>query len=727
MKNEVEERFLEHWRGILSYSKKEGPHTNILQYQQEACEQLEQLRREIISGNNSSWIPSSNVDTITTSSIEISNDLFLSLDSCGIVRSLLRLVAIDASLGSLLVSVEEEERGLFVLLRGYTVLEYVTREKGEGKLNSLGYPLPFSACTKDQFAAVIAEEEKKALSTMLGLKDIVFQISTALGASSTKDGLAETPPSGAVLKEQAPLPSTSFPYWGSSLFVLLLNGLALHATKTDAVCDLDGKDFLSVAVMLLEYAEKVYQDWDHQHSLQCDGEVPGPSGGTSWLERVQGAIKQETGELQLDSIPPESHSMYWEGFLMGDARLHTLFFLIQGLTHQGRTIEAFRCCRMTLYFQLILQNKEISRLEWSKNILSLFNHYCSGGAFGHALHCLQAAEAVITKDKDSGQEEREEALGYLYWSYGKYHQTRLQFYGDRKGQTEINGDRSESLLEKLDFSKDWSNFPLDEVPPFSEAPPITNYDEARKEFIQGLKWLNTALEYFPFDSLCTTHIRIQQDICRSYEFLCAFETNPLRVIACVQREIRILEPFAGKLNFNAYPTLQRQLLYDTGCLRERLIELCVEHRRYRSPEKNEEKNDIFTDSNFNKLIEKTIQGFLSFCQTWIREREKSEGKVNNIHIPTIENARVEEENREPFFRALMRVGRLHTMKAYTSPKEEYDGIKQACEAYKQALTFVKGNLLPRNSSVTDEELKYGEEIVNLLEVKQLDLYHAYCK
>lgn len=722
-----EEDFLQVWRGILSHSKKEGPHTNILQYQQEGCELLEKLRREILLPQNALCDSSSLMSTTTgtTSSGHISDGLDSPTPCFSIASALLRLVAVDAALGALLITLEEEERGISVLLRGCTVLQYVMEKKLKSKFHEVEPFSSFSSAMMSQISSEIGKEEQKALKSILTLKDIVYQISAT--SSSSKKRLYEvTPTSDDVLAKSFPLPFVSFPYWGSSLLVLLLNGLGLYITKTLREWDLDIKDPLSVAVIFFEYGETVYQEWDHMHNLDEGASETDSHGCTSWLNQIKDGISEETGELVLDSIPSESHPLYWERYLMEDARLHTFFFLAQGLTHQGRVIEAFHCCRMTLYLQLALQNREISRLEWAKNMLQLFNHYCSSGAFGHALHCLQAADAAISMDKDSHQEDREEALGYLYWSYGKYHQSRLQFYGERKGKEDINAEGPSSLLHKLDFSKGWADFPLDGVPPFSLVPPLTNYDEARKEFIDGVKWFNTALNYFRFELLCTSHIKIQQDICKLYTFLCYFESDPLRVIACVQRQISILEPFASKLNFNAYPTLQRQLLYDTGCLREELVERCAEQRAHWPDEKTKEKNRIFTDTGFNKLIDKSIQIFASFCHTWTREREGRERRKKNLASPNIENLSIEEENRETLFRALIRIGRLHTLKAYISPKEEYEGIKQACDEYEKALTFAQLNGFSQCSSVSNEELKITMETVELLKAKQKDLYNAYC-
>lgn len=719
----TEECFLQNFRAILSHSKKEGPHTNILQFQQEASEQLEELRREILSYQSAHLPTSSSLSTPTSSSIISKEFKSLNLPPTGI-NIVLRLVAIDASLGALLVSVEEEERGLPFLLHGYTLLQYILQQKVKDNFQEMLHFLAIPPSTSAHSAAVTIE--RAAMKSIVNMKEIISQVSHCSDASSKQEHLCD-PDSAKFFQECNPLPFVCFPYWGSSLVVLILNGLALYASKTLLPLSDDRKDPLSTTVMLLEFAESVYCEWEHQHTLLHSGsETCGSSDSVFWLAQMKDIMNKETGELALDAIPLEKHAICWERYLTEEARLHTLFFLSQGLTHQNRTIEAFRCCRITLYLQFVLHNTENSTEEWAKNMLQLSSHYCSSGIFGKALHCLQAADAVLSSRKAIQQEKMDETLGYLFWSYGKYYTSRLEFYGEKKRQEEANAEDSSSLVEKLDFAKGWMDFPIEGVPPSSSISPITCYDEARSEFIQGLKKFHNALEYFPFEQLCTSHIGVQQDICRHYEHLCAFETDPLRIIACVQREVRILEPFASKLNFNAYPTLQRQLLFDTGCLRERLVELCIKQRKCCPSEKERKKVGILTDALFNKVIDKTINSFTAFCKTWITEREKIEQSESNLPAAAIENIVIEEENREPFFRALARIGSLFTVKVYHSPKDEYDGIQLACEAYEKALAFVKRNPMSKCSSVTEEELNYTKEILDLLQRKRVDLYAAYC-
>lgn len=717
------ETFLQNFRAILSHSKKEGPHTNILQFQQEASERLEELRREILSHQSSCLPISSSLSTPTSSSINLCNEFDSLISPLNGINILLRLVAIDASLGALLVSVEEEERGLPFLLHGYTVLQYLSQQKLKDNFHEKFHSLAIPPSTSAHFAAAIIE--KDAVKSIVTLTEIISQVSYCSDASSKLE-YHRDPTSDGVVQEYNPLPFVSFPYWGSSLLMLILNGLALYATKTLLPLSDDGKDPLNTAVMLLEFSESVYYEWERQHTLLHGSfETCSSPDSVFWLAQMKDIIREETGELELDAIPSDKRPIYWERYLTEEARLHTFFFLAQGLTHQDRIIEAFRLCRITLYLQFVLHNKEISPQEWAKNMLQLSSHYCSSGAYGKALHCLQAADAVLSSRKAIQQEKMDETLGHLFWSYGKYYKSRLEFYGDKKRRGETNAEDSSSLLEKLDFSKGWMDFPVEGVPPSSSISPITDYDEARSEFIQGLKRFHTALEYFPFEKLCTSHIAIQQDICRLYEHLCAFETDPLRIIACVQREVRILEPFASKLNFNAHPTLQRQLLFDTSCLRERLVELCIEQRKCWPSEEERKKVAILTDALFNKLIDKTINGFTAFCSTWITEREMGEQKENNLPAVTIESIAIEEENREPFFRALARIGSLLTLKAYNSPKDEYDGIKLACEAYEKALAFEKRHPMLKCSSVTEEELNYTKEILHLLQRQREDLYAAY--
>lgn len=616
--DEDEVAFLKRFHSIEEHGKREGSHSNVFQYQQEACEMLESLRE----------------DTMRKSRTPLS------------IALLVRLVVVDATLGALLISVEEETRGEAVLLRGYGILQR------------------------------LCETDEDPPSDLL---------------------LEEIP--GALLADvfRAPLTRVrAFKYWGTAPAILLLNGFALYATKPAA----EVEDDLEASLRCLERAEAVYQDWDS----------PNNSAGATTSAIVKLPIN-EAGELDLGDIPAAQHTRYWERYHMECSRIVTLFYLAQALTSKGDMVQAFRYCHITLYLQLVLR-KETSYKEWARNTLQLSSHYCNFGAFPQALHCLKAAETLMPMSNPD-----EETAGIVSWSYGRYHKERLQHYADQR-RAGVTPPRVKGCL---DFSKGWLDFPVEGVPACSPSmlAPLTDYGEVREEFKCGLRRYNDALKYYPFDVLCTSHVEIQQEICRLYDVLSTFETDPLRVIALVQRQISIIEGFPAHLSFNAYPTLVRQLHYDIGCLREHLIELRITQRERCHKGEGHAGEQPIPDKNLNKLIVKAQDSFTRFCDSWLQST------VEGTSPPTISNVVVEEGCRVAFFRALMRLARLHTVAAYSTPREEYEGIRLACEGYEKAIAFAERNKFPSDAPASQREVQYAMELLSILQVKRIDLYNAF--
>lgn len=651
------------------------------------------------------------------------------------VGLLTRLIACDSTLGSLLVGAEAEEEGAIALRRAYALL---CSQDAVASLRMSSTPR--ESINNTTAAGAVSDMPPLLSPSMIEtlvptpLEDILRRETTPAAEDDfeTGDPLSQEKEEEEekmwTVRRMASVGGVvsppSFPYWAVSLSMHILNGLALYVTKTDSPLPTlraggrsteggEGADPVEISIALLQRSESLYQAWDALVTTTTP----------SAMHVIQLPIS-EAGDLLLESIPYERHPAYWERFQMEDTRITTLFYLAQALTSKGEMIQAFRYCHITLYLQLVL-HKETSKMEWARNTLQLSSHYCNFGAFAQAFHCLQAADALMPKDSPD-----EENVGVLYWSYGRYYKHRLQHFAEER--------RSQSRREEeLDFSKGWLDFPIEGVPRCESVAPLVTYDDAREEFKKGMKWINAALEYYPFELLCTSHIELQQDICRLYDALSAFETDPSREIAFVQRQIGVLDPYPSQLNFNAYPTLIRQLLYDLGCLREHLIELRVGQRQRHAravastgvgaltPSMTEEKP--ISDAQLNKLVLKAAKNFHDFCQSWMTDREAEERRAKNLPAPSIGNIVIEEGSRVAFFRAMMRIARLHTMMAYPTPKEEYEGIKRACQDYEKAVAFAERNPFPAGAPASLSEVEYAKELINLLRVKQSDLYGAFAR
>eukprot|EP01051_Picozoa_sp_SAG22_P022065 SAG22_NODE_5138_length_1079_cov_0.762245_1_plen_337_part_10 len=91
----------------------------------------------------------------------------------------------------------------------------------------------------------------------------------------------------------------------------------------------------------------------------------------------------------------------------------SLFFLAQVLSHLGEGAEAAQCIQATL--QLQLAGDEYDPEDWATNCLHLNTFYANNEKFGHARHCLLAAEKVMPKDAaEPAHSNLALALGKLY-------------------------------------------------------------------------------------------------------------------------------------------------------------------------------------------------------------------------------------------------------------------------------------------------------------------------
>jgi KIF-binding protein len=456
-------------------------------------------------------------------------------------------------------------------------------------------------------------------------------------------------------------------------FMAVHNAMGLYLSKID----------LDHAKTVLDRAEALYVEWNQWWAGQpghCDiADVP------------LGADRK----LDVQKIPPAEVQPILLRYYMDTAYTSTLFFVAQLHTAQHNSTAASHYCHRTMYYQL-LNRQEFDPKSWATNALQLSGFYSSHFAYEKAYHCLLAGQAIMPPS-----EEPEEARGLVAWAFGRFYLHRLHHYaGLLTGSEAANDD-----VAKLEES--WLSFPGIPLP--QPLLPIATFNDARDCFKEGIKWLQEAQNCRPFETSCTEHIDIARDMVQLYAALQVFETSRARRIAMMQRQASLLEPFPDQLNFNAYPVVVRQLLYDLGGLYEDQMRLRVQQRKQPLPD-----DKPLKDKAFNALVTKTLDYYDCFIETWRHP--------TTHQIPEV----LEEESRLPFFRALMRQAQVQLSYAHNTPKEEYDGIAVACKAYKRVLDFYEKNPLPSDvNAQVAKEVELAREMLKLLPVKQRDLWIAF--
>ncbi|KPI89983.1 hypothetical protein ABL78_0843 [Leptomonas seymouri] len=456
-------------------------------------------------------------------------------------------------------------------------------------------------------------------------------------------------------------------------FTAVHNAMGLYLSKVD----------LSQAKLVLDRAEALYLAWDKWWATQpvhC-GITNVPLGAD--------------GTLCTKDIPPEKVQPVLLRYYMDTNYTSTLFFIAQLHTAQQNATAASLYCHRTMYYQL-LNRQEFNAKSWAGNALQLSGFYSSHFAYQKAYHCLLAGQTMMP-----ASEEPEESRGLVAWAFGRFYLHRLHHYAGLLTGSEPAGD------DTPDMDESWLAFP--DIPIPEPLPPLKTFEEARVCFKEGIKWLQEAQACRPFETSCTEHIDIARDMVQLYASLQAFEPSRARRIAMIQRQAHLLEAFPDQLNFNAYPVVVRQLLYDLGGLYEDQMRLRVQQRKQPLSD-----DKPLKDKAFNALVAKTLDYFDCFCETWRHPTTRE--------IPEV----LEEESRLPFYRALMRLAQVQLSYAYSTPKEEYDGIGVACKAYTRALQFYEKNPLPPDvDAQVSKEVELAKETLKLLPMKQRDLWIAF--
>ncbi|KEG13250.1 putative L-ribulokinase [Trypanosoma grayi] len=479
-----------------------------------------------------------------------------------------------------------------------------------------------------------------------------------------------------IIRNELPYVDAEHDYIFVAEFMRVHNALGLYMSNRDTALRIND------AKQVLHLAEKAYKEWN------C------------WfLSRPGSCVMKDIpvlddGTLDRANIPPEGLSMYTLRFEMDTAFTSTLFFLAQVYTACQMTALASRYCHHTLYYQL-LNKMEFSKKDWATNALHLSAFYSSHFDYGKALHCLQAGESMMPKEKAD-----EETLGIVAWAHGKFYLHRLHHYAEVRQRSAPRGPLPD------EFESWWVDFPLDISPP-QQLPAIETFEQARDCFKEANNRFNEALKYYLYDGSCTEHIEITQDMARLYAALTHFEENRNRVISMHQRRVALIEAFPDDLNFNAYPTLVRQLLFDLGAMHEEILEL-----RIRQKEEPREDEAPLSDKKMNALTDKTQSMYRRFCDTW---KDPRTGQFPE---------KLEEESRLPFFRALMRLAQLQPKRYFKDPKGEYENISTTITMFQQAIDFASRNPMGKEADV---EVSLSREMVALLPMKQRDLWMAYHK
>lgn len=447
-------------------------------------------------------------------------------------------------------------------------------------------------------------------------------------------------------------------------------------------------DHMSSAKRVLHTAEDAYKDWDAWFSEGAD------------TCAITDLPYSDSGRLRVEDIPEAKKTLYLMRYEMTGGYISTIFYLAQVYASLRDVNLASQYCHSTMYYQLLCKREFVPKV-WAADAIQLSGFYSNCFAYDKALHCLQAGQSIMPVEPSD-----ESTTGLVAWGYARFYMHRLQHYGEVK---ENRVPRSGPSPDQFPY---WVDFPIEGLAGAQPMPDIVSFDDARETFKEANKWLQAAIAFHPFDTSCTRHIELKQDMARLYGDLIVFETNRGRIVAMLQRRIDFLEGLPEQLSFNAYPIVIRQLLYDLGCLYEELIRVRQDQRRAPLPDEKPLK-----DKAFNTLVDKAVDHYTRFCESW--------RSPMTHELPDV----LDEDSRVPFFRTLMRLAHLETTYASPTPKEEYDRLKSATKAFQRASEFAAKNPFTEDNASPSEpltrEVALADEMARLLQAKQSQVWATF--
>ncbi|KAG2493223.1 hypothetical protein HYH03_008639 [Edaphochlamys debaryana] len=236
----------------------------------------------------------------------------------------------------------------------------------------------------------------------------------------------------------------------------------------------------------------------------------------------------------------------------------TLYYLAQVYGHMKLSDKSALYCAATLYRQLAGGKYDID--TWVNNCLQLGGYYAKVHAYGLAMYCHAAAQAVVDRDTAAGAELGEDTAANIKLAMARVYHMRLAASHARS----VEGKPLEQHYPDVSHFPDYLRFQGLKVAapdsfPWGEAALAKDFEGARELFNAGMPLFKEATAYYALDGWVTDHVGILMDLSNMYRCLAGFEPDPSRVAAMHRCRAQLLEPLSGGLNPTHYPGLSRSI------------------------------------------------------------------------------------------------------------------------------------------------------------------------
>ncbi|GIM16325.1 hypothetical protein Vretimale_18959, partial [Volvox reticuliferus] len=236
----------------------------------------------------------------------------------------------------------------------------------------------------------------------------------------------------------------------------------------------------------------------------------------------------------------------------------TLYYLAQVHGHMKSSDRSALYCAATLYRQLASGKYDLD--DWVNNCLQLGGYYAKVHAYGLAMYCHAAAQAVVDRDTAAGAVLGEDIAANLKLATARVYNMRLAASHSKY----VEGRELEMHYPDVSYFPDYLRFsglstPSPDSFPWGQEALAANFEAARELLNTGMPYFKEALSYYQLDGWVTDHVGIIMDMSNMYRCLAGFEAGPTRAAAMHRCRAQLLEPLSGALNPDHYPGLSRSI------------------------------------------------------------------------------------------------------------------------------------------------------------------------
>ncbi|GIL62529.1 hypothetical protein Vafri_16742, partial [Volvox africanus] len=236
----------------------------------------------------------------------------------------------------------------------------------------------------------------------------------------------------------------------------------------------------------------------------------------------------------------------------------TLYYLAQVYGHMKSSDRSALYCAATLYRQLASGKYDLD--DWVNNCLQLGGYYAKVHAYGLAMYCHAAAQAVVDRDTAAGAVLGEDISANLQLATARVYNMRLAASHSKY----VEGRELEMHYPDVSYFPDYLRFSGLSIPspdsyPWGPEALAADFAAARYLLNAGMPYFKAALSYYQLDGWVTDHVGIIMDMSNMYRCLAGFEADPARAAAMHRCRAQLLEPLSGALNPDHYPGLSRSI------------------------------------------------------------------------------------------------------------------------------------------------------------------------